>query len=316
MRLGQRFGRNLPIFRLTVVCAASLMLANCNTVDSKYGVSASSRVVEAGKPVPKGGGVYRVGKPYSIAGKTYIPHENLNYSAEGMASWYGEDFHGRSTANGEVFDMNSISAAHTTLPLPSYVRVTNLRNQRSLIVRVNDRGPYAHNRVIDLSVQSAKLLGFYGHGLAPVRVEYVGRAPLAGSDDAKLVASLRQNGKPMPGQEPRPSREQKPVQIASSKPFVPELFDARPMTQARPAIATPVTQGEAAAADEDADRPATDKPKAAILSPAAWPAQARAPILAVAKPAPVETRLTSPVSAYAPVRYDSASGVMNGRGLY
>ena len=156
-------------------------------------MAASARVVEPGQPVPKGGGVYRIGKPYEVAGRTYVPEENINYSAVGMASWYGDDFHGRYTANGEVFDMNSISAAHPTLPLPSYVRVTNLANNHSIIVRVNDRGPYTGGRLIDLSVKTAQLLGFHGQGLARVKVEYVGRAPLEGSDDRKLMATLREN---------------------------------------------------------------------------------------------------------------------------
>ena len=171
--------------RLLGAVACCLALANCansnlsSKVDPKYGVASSTRVVEPGEPVPKGGGVYRVGKPYMVGGREYVPQEDVNYSAVGLASWYGDDFHGRFTANGEVFDMNSISAAHPTLPLPSYVRVTNLANHRSIVVRVNDRGPYVGNRVIDLSVKTAKLLGFYGHGLAKVKVEYVGRAPLA-----------------------------------------------------------------------------------------------------------------------------------------
>ena len=109
------------------------------------------------------------------------------------ASWYGADFHGRETANGEIFDLNSITAAHPTLPLPSYVRVTNLSNGRSLIVRVNDRGPYAHNRIIDVSMRAAHLLGFTNRGLAWVRVQYVGRAPVEGSDDRVLASTLREN---------------------------------------------------------------------------------------------------------------------------
>ncbi len=122
------------------------------------------------------------------------------YRAEGLASWYGDDFHGRETANGEVFDRESISAAHPTLPLPSYVRVTNLANGRSLIVRVNDRGPYHGNRIIDVSKRAAHLLGFYDRGTATVRVEYVGRAPIEGSDDRILEATLRQNEPaPAPG---------------------------------------------------------------------------------------------------------------------
>ena len=154
--------------------------------------------MQFGEPVPKGGGTYRVGKPYMVGGRTYSPEENAGYSAEGIASWYGQDFHGRQTANGEVYDMQSISAAHPTLPIPSYARVTNLANQRSIIVRVNDRGPYHAGRLIDVSVRTARLLGFQENGTARVRVDYVGRASLAGSDDTRLEATLRR-GSPAPG---------------------------------------------------------------------------------------------------------------------
>ena len=132
-------------------------------------------------------------RPYMVGGRVYVPQEDPHYSAVGVASWYGSDFHGRDTANGEIFDANAISAAHPTLPLPSYVRVTNLGNGRSLIVRVNDRGPYAANRIIDVSRRAAHLLGFTDRGTAWVRVDYVGRAPLEGSDDRVLEATLRQN---------------------------------------------------------------------------------------------------------------------------
>jgi rare lipoprotein A len=149
--------------------------------------------VQPGEPVPKGGGTYRVGSPYVVGGQTYVPQDDPHYRAEGLASWYGDDFHGRYTANGEIFDSDGISAAHPTLPLPSYVRVTNLNNGRSLIVRVNDRGPYVGNRLIDVSRKAAHLLGFTNRGTAPVRVEYVGRAPIEGSDDRVLEATLRQS---------------------------------------------------------------------------------------------------------------------------
>jgi rare lipoprotein A len=185
-------GRFVALVRFCAVVTMAVSLANCSqNVDSKYGVTSSIRVVGPGKPVPKGGGKYRVGDPYVIAGRTYVPQDDPGYRAEGLASWYGTDFHGRLTANGEVFDMYALSAAHPTLPLPSYVRVTNLENRRSVVVRVNDRGPYHDNRVIDVSVRAAKLLGFFDRGVAQVRVEYVGRAALNGSDDAKLAQSLR-----------------------------------------------------------------------------------------------------------------------------
>jgi peptidoglycan lytic transglycosylase len=181
--------------RLAGVAASCLTLAQCGSplsrVDPKYGVSSSPRVVEFGRPVPKGGGTYRIGKPYTVAGVTYVPQLDPNYRAEGLASFYASEFHGRLTANGEVCDMESLSAAHPTLPIPSYVRVTNLANHTSVIVRVNDRGPYAPNRIIDVSMKTAHVLGFYRNGAAPVRVEYVGPASLEGSDDRRLLATLR-----------------------------------------------------------------------------------------------------------------------------
>jgi rare lipoprotein A len=135
-----------------------------------------------------------------VAGRVYVPQDNPHYRADGVASWYGSDFHGRATANGEIFDADAITAAHPTLPLPSYVRVSNLSNGRSLIVRVNDRGPYAGNRIIDVSRRAAHLLGFTVSGTAWVRVEYVAAAPVEGSDDRVLEATLRQDEPaPAPG---------------------------------------------------------------------------------------------------------------------
>ena len=163
--------------------------------EAKYG-AASPRVVEDGQPVPRGGGQYLVGHPYTIAGHTYYPRENPNYSAVGLASWYGDAFHGRRTANGEVYDMRSLSAAHPTMPLPSYARVTNLANGYSVIVRVNDRGPYHSGRVMDVSSRAADVLDFKGTGTARIRVDYVGPAPMEGSDDDELLASLRTDGSP------------------------------------------------------------------------------------------------------------------------
>lgn len=114
---------------------------------------------------------YKVGKPYQVGGVWYYPHEDFDYDETGIASWYGPDFHGKMTANGETFDENAVSAAHKTLPLPSVVRVTNLENGRSLVVRVNDRGPFVNGRVIDLSRRAAQLLGYEGSGTARVRVQ-------------------------------------------------------------------------------------------------------------------------------------------------
>jgi rare lipoprotein A len=157
-------------------------------------LAARLRVYDAGhrgRTIP--GAIYRVGVPYRISGQLYTPRVDPNYRAEGKASWYGDDFHGRRTANGEIFNMHALSAAHPTLPLPCYVRVTNLENDRSLVVRLNDRGPFHGRRLIDVSVRAAQLLGFYDRGIARVRVEYIGLASLKGSNDTKLAQSL-QNG--------------------------------------------------------------------------------------------------------------------------
>jgi rare lipoprotein A len=201
--------------------AACIALAHCSgadfrDLDPRFGVAASPRLADFGD-LPKGGGGYLIGKPYLVGNRLYVPEENPNYRAEGFASWYGPDFHGKRTANGEVFDMHSMSAAHPTLPLPSYLRVTNLNNGRSIVLRANDRGPYYSNRIIDVSVKAADMLGFSKHGLARVRVEYVSRAPLEGSDDGALMATLR-NGEPAPA----PSL----VMVAATRPFLPVIKGA------------------------------------------------------------------------------------------
>jgi rare lipoprotein A len=207
--------------------------------EGKYGV-ASPRVVLDGQPVPRGGGQYLVGHPYTIAGRTYYPSENPNYSAVGMASWYGDAFHGRRTANGEVYDMRALSAAHPTMPLPSYARVTNLANGYSVVVRVNDRGPYHSNRVMDVSSRVADVLDFKGMGSAKIRVDYIGRAPLEGSDDNELLASLRTDGSPAtingsPSGAPVMVAEQE--RPAPPPPFKPIAPTPPPAPRAEPEIA-------------------------------------------------------------------------------
>ena len=191
--------------KLAIAAFAALLAANCsaptflsgkNASELKYGVRSSPRVIPDGEPIPKGGGRDTTGQPYVVAGRTYVPHPGKGYRREGWASWYGSAFHGRLTANGEIFDRESIAAAHPTLPLPSYVRVTNLVNNRSMIVRVNDRGPYEQDRVIDVSERVATALDFKRRGTSRVRVEYVGKASLSGSDDEKLYATLRTEAAP------------------------------------------------------------------------------------------------------------------------
>lgn len=153
-----------------------------------YGVKGSPRV-STNRQVRKGGGRYQIGKPYTIRGKKYYPRLDPNLRQTGLASWYGPNFHGRLTANGEVYDQYGLSAAHPTMPLPSYAKVTNLENGSSVTVRVNDRGPFSKRRVIDLSARAAQLLGYTKQGVAKVRVEYAGKAPLHGLDEKMLIAS-------------------------------------------------------------------------------------------------------------------------------
>jgi rare lipoprotein A len=307
--------RSDPVVRAArgvAAAVACLALANCassgkfaNRVDPRYGVSSSPRVVAFGEPVPKGGGTYRVGKPYIVAGRVYVPEEDVNYREEGLASWYGDDFHGRLTANGEVFDMGALTAAHPTLPMPCYARITNLSNGRSLIVRVNDRGPYHGNRLIDVSNKAAELLEFKGNGVARVRVEYVGRAPLDGTDDRLLMATLR-TGIPAPA----PSL----VRVASARPFVPEMSSGRairgevPMPEGRPYSlgSTPADQASINATSEMSASARTrstgrvlDNPRAVSYDDDGHYAPS-----------------VRPVSAYAPIDPRGPSEILAGRGLY
>jgi rare lipoprotein A len=152
--------------RITGLAIAGFTLAGCATT--------TPPPVVAVAPVPKAPeaeGIFKIGTPYQVDGKWYYPAEDYAYVQEGIASWYGQDFHGKRTANGEKYDMNAITAAHPTLPLPSVVHVTNLDNGRQLSVRVNDRGPFHSSRIIDVSRRAAQLLGFYDVGTAHVRVE-------------------------------------------------------------------------------------------------------------------------------------------------
>ncbi len=176
-----------------------LALAGCESVQLASHVAKTMRtaaVVPETRPLPRGAqSHYKLGAPYAISGNWYYPSYDPSYDRTGIASWYGPGFHGRPTANGERFDMNAVSAAHPTLPLPSRVRVTNLENGRQLDVRVNDRGPFIDDRLIDLSRRAAQLLGFHREGLARVRVEYLGLddplpdAPPAPADRPVRVAT-------------------------------------------------------------------------------------------------------------------------------
>lgn len=173
---------------------AGAALAGC--AETTFAVNAAK---EATASPPHQQGIYKVGDPYQINGVWYHPSEDFRYDETGIASYYGGEqqgvnFHGRLTANGEVYDMNALTAAHRTLPMPSLVRVTNLENGRAIVLRVNDRGPYARGRIIDVSRRAAQLLGFYGTGTARVRVQIL-------PEESKELKMAMLRGAPPPGTE-------------------------------------------------------------------------------------------------------------------
>jgi len=183
MRLRDRAGRHAPrhacAFGLSglatiLVLASVVALGGC--AETTLAVN-TAKMIQPETSLETGG--YKVGGPYQIDGRWYTPEDNLGYNEVGMASWYGPKFHGRTTANGERFDQNALTAAHPTLPMPSLVQVTNLSNGRSVTLRVNDRGPFSGNRIIDVSKRAAEVLGFRREGTARVRVTILADESLA-----------------------------------------------------------------------------------------------------------------------------------------
>jgi rare lipoprotein A len=263
----------------------------------RYG-RASPRVVDNGRAVPRGGGRRLVGKPYTIAGKRYFPREvSPGFSQTGMSSWYGDAFHGRKTANGEIYDMSAISAAHPTMPLPSYARVTNLKNGHSIIVRVNDRGPYHGGRVIDVSKRVADALDFRRSGTARVKVDYVGPAGVAGSDDRRLMASLTRNGSPaqLDGGAGTFGR----TMIAAVTPAAAPQPVAQAPVQAQPA---PVAAAPVVATAAPVVAPVAEPGTTVVAMAGNASAPAGRVALATPVPASVEMPAYAPLAAAAPVR--------------
>ena len=211
--------KNARLMRTIVVLLVVLAIASCAT-----------------EPTPKLGR-YKVGTPYQIGGVWYYPKEDAFYDETGVASWYGSDFHGKATANGERYDMNTLTAAHRTLPLPSVVRVTNLDNGRSLRLRVNDRGPYAHGRIIDVSSRASELLGFQNRGTARVRVQYEGRGvvgAMAPADDDDISSVKPGDVRAAPRSQVASTPLAPPPGASASNPIV---VDAGPAIISQPGIA-------------------------------------------------------------------------------
>jgi len=189
--------------RLSILLMAAAVLAVSGCAGTKPGGKAAMHGPAAG------GGTYKVGEPYQVKGVWYYPSEDFSYDETGIASWYGPGFHAETTANGEQFDQNELTGAHKTLPMPSLVRVTNLENGRSIIIRINDRGPFVPGRIVDLSRRGAQLLGFESQGSAKVRVSILPTESRAIATAARAgqagisVAQASPDGAPMPVASPR-----------------------------------------------------------------------------------------------------------------
>ena len=173
--------------RILVAAGAAFLLSAC--AETQLVIHSAKELTGTANTagVLKTKGKYKIGRPYQIKGTWYYPAENFKYVETGISSWYGPKFHGKKTANGETYDMNTLTAAHRTLPLPSVVRVINLKNGRSLNLRVNDRGPFARGRIIDVSRRAAQLLGFQRAGTARVRVEII-------ADESQRLKLTAMNG--------------------------------------------------------------------------------------------------------------------------
>jgi rare lipoprotein A len=250
------------IRRLFAVVAMAALTAACATERTTYTLPQ--------QPIT---GTYKVGSPYEIQGTWYYPKEQPDYDETGIASWYGPTFYGHRTANGEIYNAGDLTAAHRTLPMPVNVRVTNLDNGKSIVLRVNDRGPYAKGRIIDVSERAAELLGFKGAGTARVRVTY-------------LAHAARPDGSPQP--------TETPPQIA----------------QAVPAVPVPKVETEKLAAVPDA--PVAPPVQVASLpkpapDPAAPPAAATGQVTQV--PVPATTHLYVQVGAFS--SYENAMRLRN-----
>jgi len=206
----------MTILKIISVTVVGLMLSAC--AETQFLMHTAKRMKKEQRST-----YYKVGNPYQINGAWYYPAENWNYDETGVASWYGPQFDGKLTANGETFDQWQVSAAHKTLPMPSIVRVTNLENGRSLVVRVNDRGPYARGRIIDMSRRAAQMLGFEGKGTAKVRVAILSKESRALAERLKSGEVLTAEDMPQINsdnlsQEPVASKTLEKVQVASIEP--------------------------------------------------------------------------------------------------
>lgn len=206
-------------------------------------VELASHVAKQAIPTSQSQGTFKVGSPYKVKGRTYRPTETYSYEETGIASWYGTDFNGKKTANGETFNMYELTAAHKTLQMPSLVRVTNLENGKSIVVRVNDRGPFSRGRIIDLSMRSAELLGFKNQGTAKVKLQLL-------ADESRRIANAAKAGQDTRGTEVA-MNERGYQPISTHRTVTPPQEERAPLT--RPASTPQVAQNAAVPPVERAD---------------------------------------------------------------
>ena len=321
------------VLRTSVVASLGILLANCASqpqharyssqqqreigafASKKYGTASPRMYADTGMEMPKGGGRDHIGKTYRVAGRAYTPHDRPVGSAQvGAASWYGAAFHGRKTANGEIYDRRSYSAAHPTMPLPSYARVTNIRNGASIIVRVNDRGPYHGGRIMDVSERVADALAFKAHGTGRVRVEYLGRASVAGSDDVKLAQSLSVGAPAVASYIPTSYSVNSGTQVAmaaepvaSAPPVAAAVYTPRTQPVAATPLPTETVPASAEVESTSAEAAKTVAPVAAATRSVASRTTTTAQAASVA--APAAAKATAPALRAKPQPVDEARGV-------
>lgn len=253
-----------PGFRFLVCGALALALAAC----AETQLVANSTKLVTTPNAPQRPPVYKIGKPYQLEGVWYYPKVDYSYDESGIASWYGPDFNGKPTASGEIYDQNGLTAAHRTLPMPTIIQVTNLENGRSIKLRVNDRGPFAHGRIIDVSQRAAQLLGFIEQGTARVRVQVV-------ADESQALAAALSGGTMVPEGEPQPA--------------APTAAPTVPVTEANLSTLSaklPATSGT----------PSTVASSAVTASPAAAPPPTATPTPATPVPSSMGSTVTAPAT--------------------
>lgn len=262
------------VLRSLLMISALVTLSACATSGSGGGKSGGlpRDIPEVSNPAAIVSGTMR---PYTIRGRTYRPSEQPNYDETGMASWYGQYHHGRSTSTGERFDMNALTAAHKTLPLPSMVEVTNPANGRRVLLRVNDRGPFVDNRIIDLSRGAADALGLLNQGVGEVRVRYAGRAPQTGGGTRLAEVGSRASREAASALQPV-----SPPTSTTARPYT-EVVREQPRRQTRPQTAPTRSSGTATNYPRTRrDVPIPDQPLPPLMPPR------DAPLVAVPAPAP------------------------------